>query len=73
MVNCEKYKPTYVLIALNIAIYIAGAIVGGNALETGDNVVIIWGQVNGLVLQYGWVLAAYHVDVYSCLDFPFSG
>jgi rhomboid protease GluP len=55
MVNCEKYKPTYVLIALNIAIYIAGAIVGGNALETGDNVVIIWGQVNGLVLQYGWV------------------
>jgi rhomboid protease GluP len=55
MVNCEKYKPTYVLIALNLAIYIAGAIVGGNALETGDNVVIIWGQVNGLVLQYGWV------------------
>jgi rhomboid protease GluP len=54
MVNCEKYKPTYVLIALNIAIYIAGAIVGGNALETGDNVVLIWGQVNGLVLQYGW-------------------
>ncbi len=55
MVNCEKYKPTYVLIALNLAIYIAGAIVGGNILETGDNVVIIWGQVNGLVLQYGWV------------------
>jgi rhomboid protease GluP len=54
MVNCEKYKPTYVLIALNVAIYIAGAIVGGNALETGDNVVIVWGQVNGLVLQYGW-------------------
>lgn len=55
MVNCEKYKPTYVLIALNLAIYIAGAIVGGNVLETGDNVVIVWGQVNGLVLQYGWV------------------
>jgi rhomboid protease GluP len=54
MVNCEKYKPTYVLIALNLAIYVAGAIVGGNVLETGDNVVIVWGQVNGLVLQYGW-------------------
>jgi rhomboid protease GluP len=54
MVNCEKYKPTYVLIVLNLVIYIAGAIVGGNILEIGDNVVLIWGQVNGLVLQYGW-------------------
>jgi rhomboid protease GluP len=49
--NCIKYKPTYILIALNVAIYIAGAIVGGNALETGDNVVFTWGQVNDLVFQ----------------------
>ncbi len=49
----DKYKPTYILIALNVAIYIAGAIVGGNAIETGDSVVLIWGQVNAFVFQ-GW-------------------
>jgi rhomboid protease GluP len=49
--NCTKYKPTYILIALNVAIYIAGAIVGGNALETGNNVVYMWGQVNQLVFE----------------------
>ncbi|MCW3983108.1 MAG: rhomboid family intramembrane serine protease [Candidatus Bathyarchaeota archaeon] len=45
----DKYKPTYILIALNVAIYIAGAIVGGNAIETGDSVVLVWGQVNAFV------------------------
>lgn len=49
--NCEKYKPTYILIALNVAIYIYGAIVGGNPLETADNVVLVWGQYNLLVFQ----------------------
>jgi rhomboid protease GluP len=34
---------------MNVAIYIAGAIVGGDALSTGDNVVYVWGQVNALV------------------------
>ena len=32
--GCEKYKPTYILIAINVAIYIYGAIVGGNAFTT---------------------------------------
>jgi rhomboid protease GluP len=47
--NSEKYKPTYILIALNVAIYIAGAVVSGNALTTGDGVVYVWGQVNAFV------------------------
>jgi len=51
--GCEKYKPTYILIALNVAIYIYGAIVGGNALTTGDNVIFQWGQYNLLVFN-GW-------------------
>ena len=51
--NCEKYKPTYILIALNVAIYIIGAIVGGNAFTTGDNVIFQWGQYNLLVFN-GW-------------------
>jgi rhomboid protease GluP len=49
--GCEKYKPTYVLIAINVAIFIAGAIVSGNALTTGDSVILQWGQVNLLVFQ----------------------
>ncbi len=47
--NCEKYKPTYILIAINVAVYIAGAIVGGDAINTSGNVVFVWGQVNAFV------------------------
>jgi rhomboid protease GluP len=49
--GCEKYKPTYILIALNVAIYIYGAIVGGNAFTTPDSIVYQWGQVNLYVFQ----------------------
>lgn len=49
--GCEKYKPTYILIAINVAIYIAGAIISGNALTTGASVILQWGQVNLLVFQ----------------------
>ena len=49
--GCEKYKPTFILIALNVAIYIYGAIVSGNAFTTGDGVVYQWGQVNLYVFQ----------------------
>ena len=51
--NCEKYKPTYILIALNVAIYIFGAIVSGDALQTGGEFAWTWGQVNGLVIYGG--------------------
>jgi rhomboid protease GluP len=49
--GCEKYKPTYILIAINVAIYIVGAILSGNALTTGDSIILQWGQVNLLVFQ----------------------
>src|SRR5665811_1643813 len=49
--GCEKYRPTFILIALNVVIYIYGAIVGGNALTTGDSVIYQWGQVNLFVFQ----------------------
>lgn len=54
MVNCEKYKPTYILIALNVAIYIAGAFLGGEALYTPDSVVLVWGQVNYFIIDLNW-------------------
>ena len=49
--GCEKYKPTYILIGINVAIFIYGAIVGGNAFTTPDSVVYQWGQVNLFVFQ----------------------
>jgi hypothetical protein len=41
--SSQKYKITFILIALNVAVYIYGAIVGGNAFTTGDNVIYQWG------------------------------
>jgi len=52
--NSQKYYPTYILIGLNVAIYIYTSIVGGSWLVTGDNVLVQWGQYNLLVLQYGF-------------------
>ena len=49
--SSQKYKITFVLIALNVAVYIYGAIVGGNAFTTGDNVIYRWGQVNLFVFE----------------------
>lgn len=49
--NCQKYKPTYILIIVNIAIYIIGAIVTGSILETGNQIVFMWGQVNLFVFE----------------------
>ena len=70
--NCEKYKPTYILIALNVAIYIVGAIVGGNALYTSDNVAWSWGQVNCFVLYEGAYWQLIHIHVYPRLNIPSS-
>ncbi len=51
MPNCIKYKPTYILIAINVVAYIYTSIAGGNALVTSVVPVIMWGQVNALVFQ----------------------
>ena len=51
--GCERYKPTYILIGLNVAIYVYGVIVGGNAFTTPDSVIFQWGQVNGSILFEG--------------------
>ena len=51
MPNCIKYKPTFILIAINIAVYVYTSIIGGNALVTGNLPIYLWGQVNALVFQ----------------------
>lgn len=53
MYNSEKYKPTYILIAVNVIIYIYTSVVGGNFLETNSSLIYRWGQVGGLVIYGG--------------------
>ncbi|XES78514.1 MAG: rhomboid family intramembrane serine protease [Candidatus Bathyarchaeia archaeon] len=52
--SSQKFKITFVLIALNVGMYIYTSVAGGNFLVTSDLMVWQWGQVNGLILIYGW-------------------
>jgi rhomboid protease GluP len=54
MGNSQKFKPTYILIAVNIAVYVYTSIVGGNFLNTSANMLQNYGQVNLYVIHYGW-------------------
>jgi rhomboid protease GluP len=54
MYNSEKFKPTYILIVLNIAFYVYTSVVGGDFLNTSDAMILQYGQVNGFVIHYGW-------------------
>jgi rhomboid protease GluP len=54
MSNSLKFKPTYILIALNIAFYIYTSVAGGDFLNTSDNMILQYGQVNGFVIYNGW-------------------
>ena len=54
MYNSQKFKPTYILIALNIAVYVYTSVAGGNFLNTSDDMILLYGQVNGLVIYNGW-------------------
>ncbi len=49
--SCQKFKVTYILMAVNIALYIYGVIVGGDIFYTSRDVVLELGQVNLLVLN----------------------
>lgn len=51
--NSVKYKPTYILIAINVFIYIYTSVVGGDWLNTNSNLILQWGQYNYLVF-HGW-------------------
>jgi rhomboid protease GluP len=51
--NSQQFKPTYVLIALNVLFYIYTSIEGGNFLNTSGDMIWLYGQVNGLVISNG--------------------
>jgi len=54
MGNSKKFKPTIILIALNIALYICTSVVGGDFLNTNINMIVQYGQVNSLVIYSGY-------------------
>jgi rhomboid protease GluP len=54
--NSVKYKPTYILIALNVAVYIYTSIVGGNWQATNFNVI---------PPLYQWNLEVFHGAYYQ--------
>jgi rhomboid protease GluP len=54
MSNSQKFKPTYILLALNIAVYVYTSVAGGNFLETSWDMIVQYGQVNLLVLNGWW-------------------
>ena len=49
--NSQKYKITYILIAINVAVYIYTSVVGGDFLNTSIDMMAIYGQVNAFVFQ----------------------
>jgi rhomboid protease GluP len=51
--SSTKYKPTYILIAINVAVFIYTSILSGNAIETNIYVQATLGQYNLLVFN-GW-------------------
>jgi rhomboid protease GluP len=54
MGNSQKFKPTIILIALNVAVYISTSVVGGNFLNTNIDLMVQYGQVNRLVIDFGY-------------------
>jgi len=45
--------PTYILVALNIAVYVYTSAIGGNFMRTGSDIILQYGQVNALIFD-GW-------------------
>jgi rhomboid protease GluP len=54
MYNSQKFKLTYILIALNIAFYVYTSVEGGDFMNTSGDMLWLYGQVNGLVLYSGY-------------------
>ena len=54
MHNSQKFMPTYILIALNIAFYVYTSVAGGDFMNTSSNMILQYGQVNSLVIYSGY-------------------
>lgn len=69
--SAKKFMPTYILVALNFAVYIYTSAISGNFIETSFDVILQYGQVNALVFK-GWYWQLFtamfiHVDILHIL------
>ncbi len=53
MSSSQKYRITFILIAVNIAVYVFTSVAGGDFFNTNDIMIYQFGQVNLFVLNYG--------------------
>ena len=53
MHNSQQFKPTYILIVLNIAVYALTSFIGGDFRNTSTDILLEYGQVNDLVFNSG--------------------
>ena len=53
MPNSKKFLPTYILIGINIGFYLYTSIIGGDFINTTQDMIYKFGQVNGLVIYGG--------------------
>jgi rhomboid protease GluP len=64
MTSSQQFKPTFILIAINVAVYVYTSLVGGSFLETNYDLIYQYGQVGGLVIfdgQYQQILTSMFV------------
>ncbi len=54
MGKSQKYRPTIILIAFNVAFYFYTSVAGGDILTTNINMITQYGQVNYLVIYSGY-------------------
>ena len=54
MPNSQKFKPTFILIAVTVAVYIYTSFAGGDFLTTNTTMLVQYGQVNDLVINSGY-------------------
>jgi rhomboid protease GluP len=52
--NSKKYMPTYMIIGLNILMYIYTSVIGDGFITTGKSAISLFGQVNYAIIYYGW-------------------
>lgn len=53
MGNSQKFRPTIIFIALNVAVYIYTSVAGGDFLNTSTDMILQYGQVNLFIIHDG--------------------
>jgi rhomboid protease GluP len=52
--NSRRFMPTYLLIALNVAVYAYTSVISGDFTQTSIGVILVYGQVNQFVMRGWW-------------------